>query len=286
MGRGAGLLPPPSPPPEQREPPAERGVPSPGLPGERRRGKGRGARRDGAGGWEEEAEKAAEPWLLLCGRKVSVRLGAAAPLPVCLAGEEEETRSPYGAPPAPGHFGRGGVLPHLPPCHRPPGPWQCHLWGPGLSGAAVGTGSRARVDRPEGFLGVFSAPGAIPAERESDAEPGWAAGQEGRRAGVLLRGPPRRMKVWESSGRGIGTGAAGEAGEGAPGARCSSEGCAWTRHRSAPLLGTLYVTQPRSPRQAACSPRLPGCGTRRLRAGSWSCWKEEFLAPGSREGKR
>lgn len=124
-GRGARLLLlPPPPPPEQREPPAERGVPGP-----RRRPVSQSA--GGAGGEgnaggmepvageevEEEEAEAAGLRLLLCGRKVSVRLGGA-----CLPEEEEaeppppssaagrggfRRRSPCGAPPAPGGFGGG-----------------------------------------------------------------------------------------------------------------------------------------------------------------------------------
>lgn len=210
MGRGAGLLPPPSPPPEQREPPAERGVPGPGRPVSAAGGAGGGRAGMEPVPDEEEAEKAAKPWLLLCGRKVSVRLGAAAPLPACLP--KEETRSPCGASPAPGHFG-GGVFSHI---SLP----VTSLRAPGsaIFGARASRELR-RVDRPERLFGVFSAAGAIPAGRGSDAEPvrpGWAAGEEGGGRGSCSGGTPRRIKVWESSGRWIGTGAAGGGREGAP----------------------------------------------------------------------
>lgn len=45
----------------------------------------------------------------------------------------------------------GGLLSRSSPCHRPR---QCHPWAR-PSGPAAGTGSGARVPRPEGFLGSF-----------------------------------------------------------------------------------------------------------------------------------
>lgn len=110
---------------------------------------------------EEVAEKAAEPWLLLCGRKVSVRLGAAAPLPACLPEEEEETRSPCGAPPAPGHFGGGTFSRISLPVTGLPAPGSA-IFGARASrelrrGRAAERGSIGR----RGFLGVFR-PGCDP----------------------------------------------------------------------------------------------------------------------------
>ncbi|CAN8184114.1 unnamed protein product [Coccothraustes coccothraustes] len=106
---------------------------------------------------EEEVENAAEPWLLLCGRKVSVRLGAAAPLPACLPEEEEEeeTRSPCGAPPAPGHFG-GGVFSHISLLVTGlPAPGSAIFGARASRELRRGRGAECRSIGRRGFLGSF-----------------------------------------------------------------------------------------------------------------------------------
>lgn len=84
--------------------------------------------------------------------------------------------------------GRSPASPSLSPASRP---LAVPSLGPGPLGSCDGGGQPSAGRSAGGFFcGVFSAPGAIPAERGSDAEPvppGWVVGEEGRRAGVLLQ---------------------------------------------------------------------------------------------------
>lgn len=203
---------------------------------------------------------------------------------------------PVRGPACPGPLRRGGgVFSHI----------SLPVTGLRAPGSAI-FGARAsrelrRVDRPERLFGVFSAAGAIPAGRGSDAEPvrpGWAAGG-GRRAGDLLQGdatPGKSLGKQRSVDR---NGAAGGGREGAlePGAHprgAPGAGVAGPR-RSGPLMRGSprpgwrqeRARPHRSPRGQRA--RLGSCARDAAPAGSGPAAVaagEALWAPESREGAR
>lgn len=176
----------------------------PGPPGERRRGSGRGARRDGArggGGGEGGGAVAASLWQESFGAARRGRPAACVPA----GGRRRRRPAPRAGPRLPRATSAGGVFSHISlPVTGLPAPGSA-IFGPRASREPQrGRGAeRGWIGRRD-FLRSF--PPRVRSRRSGRAmlsrcRRGGLRERRGGGRGSCSGGTPRRIKVWESSGR-------------------------------------------------------------------------------------